>query len=156
MFSTPLMSPVMLTQSKSTSDVLFTFATSVLHAIVPSAATTCSTCHSCSEMQVAGSDWKLVQEGHSAEVNQEPQFSTWEDVVNKKKSRKSNGASTSESNSDSRSRSAQASSPSTGQASAGSRRGKVLDDSYYRCDMTTTPCKPTSYTHGVQDVQHVA
>lgn len=44
--------------------------------------------------QVAGSDWKLVEEGKSAEVeDQGPQFSTWEDVVNGKKRQASPSAS---------------------------------------------------------------
>lgn len=38
--------------------------------------------------QVAGSEWKLVEEGKSAEVqDQEPQFSTWDDVMNAKQGR---------------------------------------------------------------------
>ena len=81
-------------------------------------------------MQVAGSDWKLVQEGQSAEANQEPQFSTWEDVVNKKKAQKSNEAS--QSSSDSQSASAQESASSSNPASTGRRRGRVFDDTYYR------------------------
>ena len=36
-------------------------------------------------VQVAGSDWRLAEEGKSAQVGaDEPQFSTWEDVMNKK------------------------------------------------------------------------
>ena len=86
-------------------------------------------------MQVAGSDWKLVQEGQSAEANQEPQFSTWEDVVNKKKAKTSGGAS--QSSSDAQSGSAQSSAPSFRPASTDS--GRVFEDTYYR------------YFHGVHE-----
>jgi len=42
--------------------------------------------------QVAGSEWRLTEEGKSAELpNEEPQFSTWEDVMGKK-GRASSGA----------------------------------------------------------------
>ena len=77
------------------------------------------TCHML--MQVAGSDWKLAQEGQSAEVaDQQPQFSTWEDVVNKKKSRSSAGPSNSAAD--------QAQDPQL----PGLRQGRVLDDAFYR------------------------
>ena len=43
--------------------------------------------------QVAGSEWKLVEEGKSAEVqDQGPQFSTWEDVMNAKSGTNSPGS----------------------------------------------------------------
>ena len=45
----------------------------------------------CLHRQVAGSDWKLVEEGKGtggdAPGAQEPQFSTWDDVVGRKHSR---------------------------------------------------------------------
>ena len=72
-------------------------------------------------MQVAGSEWKLAQEGQSAEVDQEPQFSTWEDVVNKKKSRSSAGPSKS------------ATDQAQTQQLPGVSQGRVLDETFYRC-----------------------
>lgn len=76
---------------------------------------------------MAGSEWKLVQEGQSAEGSQEPQFSTWEDVVNKKKARGSNEASSQSESAGS----AQGSAANSGSYSRSTSR-RVLDDAFYR------------------------
>ena len=35
--------------------------------------------------QVAGCDWKLTEEGRPADASDEPQFSTWDDVMGRRR-----------------------------------------------------------------------
>ncbi|KAL3137318.1 hypothetical protein ABBQ32_006858 [Trebouxia sp. C0010 RCD-2024] len=74
--------------------------------------------------QVVGSDWKLGVQGQSPEANQEPQFSTWDDVLNKKKGKSSNNGS-------SRQGAATASS-SDAQAGSQPSHSQVVDEALYR------------------------
>lgn len=45
-----------------------------------------------STYQVAGCDWKLTEEGRPANASDEPQFSTWDDVMGRRRGL-NNGAS---------------------------------------------------------------
>ena len=100
---------------------------------------------SCLAEQVAGHDWKIVEEGKSAEGPQgpeEPKFSTWEDIANMR----SKGAASSSSTSSTGGASASGqgarsrdSLPPNGAASAGQ---SVADDQLYRCCLCSLdkPC----------------
>ena len=74
---------------------------------------------------MAGSDWKLGVQGQSAEANQEPQFSTWDDVLNKKGGKSS-------SNGSSRRDTAAAAAPSEAQAGSRASQRRVVDEALYR------------------------
>ena len=89
--------------------------------------------------QVAGHDWKIVEEGKSAEGPQgpeEPKFSTWEDIANMRSKGAAGSSSTGSTGSTgSASASGQGdrsrdSLPPNGAASAGQ---SVADDQLYRC-----------------------
>ena len=84
--------------------------------------------------QVAGHDWKIVEEGKSAEGPQgpeEPKFSTWEDIANmRNKGPASSSSSGSQNSSQSTGSSRMGSLPPNGAASAGQ---SVADDQLYRC-----------------------
>ncbi len=74
-------------------------------------------------LQVAGSGWKLDVEGQPASgAPQEPQFSSWEDVINRIKARGSRSG-----NSDSSS----GSSSGNGAAGAAAGGGRVAETAYY-------------------------
>lgn len=77
-------------------------------------------------LQVAGSGWKLDVEGQPASgAPQEPQFSSWEDVINRIKACGSSGGSSSDSESGS------GSSGSNGAAGAATGSGRVAETAYY-------------------------
>ena len=86
-------------------------------------------------MQLAGSDWKLAVQGQLAEANQEPQFSTWDDVLNKKKGNSSSNGGNRQA----------AGAPASGsQAGRPASQSRVLDDALYRSVKTALASEASS------------
>lgn len=69
---------------------------------------------------MAGSDWKLAEEGRSATASDEPQFSTWDDVMGRRRGPPGNPGST-----------AASAGPRTGHGQVGGP-GRPVDMTYYR------------------------
>ena len=82
-------------------------------------------------LQVAGSEWKLSVQGQSAEAtSQEPKYSTWEEVLGKKKQANSSNATSSSASSSNANSSNQSGVSSSAQSNGASTN--VVDDTYYR------------------------
>ena len=81
------------------------------------------------QLQVAGSEWKLSIQGQSAEAtSQEPKYSTWEEVLGKKKKAGTSNGSASNASSSNANSSAQSGASASAQPSGESTT--VVDDTY--------------------------
>ena len=80
--------------------------------------------------QVAGSSWRLTEDGKPVEVgSQEPQFSSWDDIF---KERQAGNGGAAPSDSTGGSGSGKAANVGSDRVSSAGRSAGVVDDTYYR------------------------